>query len=99
MNEENFNKHVKISDVPLAPEEIASDANLSLAALDNQMRAEQAERDDYTMTADKLASKLPGMAIASLQLDDSTYGVTYREDDEDILKEAQAEWRASHPQK
>lgn len=62
------------SDVPLRPEEIASDANLSLAALQNQLRAEQDEADEYTMTGAKLAEKLktrpPGFGHATLHLPD-----------------------------
>lgn len=57
---------------PLPEREIATDANLSLAALDNQMRASRDESDEWAMTADKLKEKVatrpPGFGIATLQL-------------------------------
>lgn len=46
------------SDIPRHPREIATDENLALAALDNQMRAERDETDDYAITQDKLEARL-----------------------------------------
>ena len=84
-------------DLPTPEDEIATNKNLSLAALDNQLDAERDDADMFTMTASKLAEKLPGMAHASLQLDDPTYA-RFREEDEALLKEKQAAWRESHPE-
>lgn len=93
MNKKNFERHVKVSDTPRAKREIATDDNLALAALDNQMRARRAEDDPYTMTAAKLATKLPSMGAAALQLDDPMYGLLFREEDEELLRDAQRDYR------
>lgn len=82
---------------PRDPREIATDENLSLAALENQMRAEQDKNDPHAMTADKLAGKFAGMGIAGLQLGDGLaqhYDLhAWREEDEEILRAEQAKAR------
>lgn len=111
MNRENFERLVQINeDMPLDPREIATDENLALAATENQLRAERDERDPHAMTADKLAAKIPGMAhgvpyigtpvracyVATRTEYEFEVGYLYREDDEELLKEAQAEWASTH---
>lgn len=82
---------------PLPEREIASDANLSLWALEGQARIEQDERDPFAMTHDKLAAKIPGMATAALQIDDPSYA-RFREEDEELLKAEQAAYREANPE-
>lgn len=97
MRMERFLRHIKEGTLtfggPKPPEEIATDENLSLVALDNQFRSERAEHDPWTMTTDKLAQKLPGMGVASLQLPPGvaeSYDIReFRIEDEQLLKEAQ----------
>lgn len=112
MNKENFERLVVDTGIPLAPGEVATDENLSLASLDNQLRAGADERDPYAMTADKLARKIPGMAhgkpyvavaVAACGVEtrmeyefDMPYDL-WREDDEDLLRAEQAAYQEANP--